>query len=107
MVTPGFQNGNSAAAVNGCWQCHGSEVKVLPGGKLDAACRVALIESGRWVPEQFRWRAMSEQEKWASRVGLVLAMAGNAVGLGNFLRFPGQVKRGAIGAAQQSIGVVE
>ncbi|MGD8331725.1 MAG: sodium:calcium symporter, partial [Acidobacteriota bacterium] len=33
---------------------------------------------------------MSEQEKWATRVGLVLAMAGNAVGLGNFLRFPVQ-----------------
>ncbi len=25
---------------------------------------------------------------WGSRVGLILAMAGNAVGLGNFLRFP-------------------
>jgi hydroxylamine dehydrogenase len=37
MVTPGFPHGNSAAAVNGCWQCHGSEVKVLPGGKLDPA----------------------------------------------------------------------
>ncbi|MEE9208761.1 MAG: sodium-dependent transporter [Gemmatimonadota bacterium] len=33
---------------------------------------------------------MSERERWASRVGLVLAMAGNAVGLGNFLRFPVQ-----------------
>jgi len=30
------------------------------------------------------------QESWGSRVGLVLAMAGNAVGLGNFLRFPVQ-----------------
>ncbi len=29
-------------------------------------------------------------ESWGSRVGLVLAMAGNAVGLGNFLRFPVQ-----------------
>ncbi|MDQ3522426.1 MAG: sodium-dependent transporter [Gemmatimonadota bacterium] len=29
-------------------------------------------------------------EAWGSRIGLVLAMAGNAVGLGNFLRFPGQ-----------------
>lgn len=29
-------------------------------------------------------------EAWGSRVGLVLAMAGNAVGLGNFLRFPVQ-----------------
>ncbi len=27
-------------------------------------------------------------EAWGSRVGLILAMAGNAVGLGNFLRFP-------------------
>ena len=30
-------NGESAAAVQGCWQCHGSPVKVLPDGKLDAA----------------------------------------------------------------------
>jgi len=37
MITPAYPHGNSAAAVNGCWQCHGSEVKVLPGGKLDPA----------------------------------------------------------------------
>jgi predicted CxxxxCH...CXXCH cytochrome family protein len=37
LVTPAFPKGNSAAAVNGCWQCHGSEVRVLPGGKLDPA----------------------------------------------------------------------
>ena len=37
MITPAFQGGVSAAAVSGCWQCHGSEVKVLPGGKLDPA----------------------------------------------------------------------
>ena len=37
LVTPAFPHGNSAAAVNGCWQCHGSEVKVLKGGKLDPA----------------------------------------------------------------------
>lgn len=30
------------------------------------------------------------KESWGSRVGLILAMAGNAVGLGNFLRFPVQ-----------------
>ena len=29
-------------------------------------------------------------EAWGSRIGLILAMAGNAVGLGNFLRFPAQ-----------------
>ncbi|HVP09704.1 MAG TPA: multiheme c-type cytochrome [Phycisphaerae bacterium] len=37
LVTPAFQTGVSAAAVSGCWQCHGSEIKVLPGGKLDPA----------------------------------------------------------------------
>lgn len=37
MITPAFPEGNSAAAVSGCWQCHGSEIKVLPGGKLDPA----------------------------------------------------------------------
>jgi neurotransmitter:Na+ symporter, NSS family len=30
------------------------------------------------------------REHWGSRIGLILAMAGNAVGLGNFLRFPVQ-----------------
>lgn len=37
MVTPAFPGGVSAAVVNGCWQCHGTEVKVLEGGKLDPA----------------------------------------------------------------------
>ena len=32
----------------------------------------------------------SSNEAWGSRIGLILAMAGNAVGLGNFLRFPVQ-----------------
>ena len=33
---------------------------------------------------------MTERVQWAARIGLVLAMAGNAVGLGHFLRFPRQ-----------------
>ena len=37
FVTPMFPMGISAAAVNGCWQCHGSEVKVMPNGELDPA----------------------------------------------------------------------
>ena len=37
MKTMGFPEGVSAAAVNGCWQCHGSQVKVLPDGSLDPA----------------------------------------------------------------------
>ncbi|MCK4763275.1 MAG: hydroxylamine oxidoreductase [Candidatus Aminicenantes bacterium] len=35
--TIGSPHGESAAAVNGCWQCHGSQVKVLEKGKLDPA----------------------------------------------------------------------
>jgi len=37
MVTPQFPMGISAAAVNGCWQCHGSVVKVNDDGTLDPA----------------------------------------------------------------------
>ncbi|HHI79124.1 MAG TPA: hydroxylamine oxidoreductase, partial [Planctomycetes bacterium] len=37
LVTPAFPMGVSAAAVNGCWQCHGAPVKVLANGKLDPA----------------------------------------------------------------------
>lgn len=29
-------------------------------------------------------------ERWATRIGVILAVTGSAVGLGNFLRFPGQ-----------------
>jgi len=31
------------------------------------------------------------RENWNSRIGVILAVMGSAVGLGNFLRFPGQV----------------
>ena len=30
-------------------------------------------------------------EQWNTRLGAILAVAGSAVGIGNFLRFPGQV----------------
>jgi len=37
-------------------------------------------------------------DSWGSRIGLVLAMAGNAVGFGNFLRFPVQAMQNGGGA---------
>jgi hydroxylamine dehydrogenase len=37
MKTEAFPDGVSAAAVNGCWQCHGSIVKVNKDGTLDPA----------------------------------------------------------------------
>lgn len=40
----------------------------------------------------------SDKQSWGSRIGLILAMAGNAVGLGNFLRFPVQAVNNGGGA---------
>lgn len=37
-------------------------------------------------------------ERWGSRIGVILAVAGSAVGLGNFLRFPGQAAQNGGGA---------
>lgn len=42
--------------------------------------------------------SLTQTESWGTRVGLILAMAGNAVGLGNFLRFPVQAVNNGGGA---------
>ncbi len=41
---------------------------------------------------------LPKKENWGSRVGVVLAVAGSAVGLGNFLRFPGTAVNNGGGA---------
>lgn len=41
---------------------------------------------------------MGGREHWATRFGLILAMAGNAIGFGNFLRFPVQAASNGGGA---------
>jgi SNF family Na+-dependent transporter len=38
------------------------------------------------------------KEEWASKLGVILAVSGSAVGLGNFLRFPGQAVSNGGGA---------
>ncbi len=38
------------------------------------------------------------REAWGSRIGLILAAAGNAIGIGNLLRFPGQAAQNGGGA---------
>lgn len=38
------------------------------------------------------------REEWGSKIGLILAVAGNAIGLGNFLRFPVQAAQNGGGA---------
>lgn len=39
-----------------------------------------------------------QKEQWSSKMGAILAVAGMSVGLGNFLRFPGQVAQHGGGA---------
>ena len=38
------------------------------------------------------------REQWGSKIGVIMAVAGSAIGLGNFLRFPGQVAQHGGGA---------
>lgn len=54
---------------------------------FSAACSKMLSMSGATV-----------RESWNSRLGVILAVAGSAVGLGNFLRFPGQAAQYGGGA---------
>lgn len=39
-----------------------------------------------------------DKQEWGTRLGVILAVAGSAVGLGNFLRFPGQAAANGGGA---------
>lgn len=41
---------------------------------------------------------LDKRESWGSRWGLILAAAGNAIGIGNLLRFPGQAAQNGGGA---------
>jgi SNF family Na+-dependent transporter len=43
-------------------------------------------------------KRMSDRQRWATKTGLILALAGNAIGLGNFLRFPVQAAGNGGGA---------
>ena len=38
--------------------------------------------------ERVNWFPMQQREYWSSKLGVILAVAGSAIGLGNFLRFP-------------------
>ncbi|MCO8124143.1 sodium-dependent transporter [Stieleria sp. TO1_6] len=49
-------------------------------------------------PQQSGGDQHSGGEQWGTRLGVILAVAGSAVGLGNFLRFPGQAAANGGGA---------
>ncbi|MGH7371838.1 MAG: sodium-dependent transporter, partial [Candidatus Methylomirabilales bacterium] len=40
----------------------------------------------------------NRRERWGTKIGLILALAGNAIGIGNFLRFPVQAAQNGGGA---------
>ncbi|MCM8781870.1 MAG: sodium-dependent transporter [Candidatus Omnitrophica bacterium] len=41
---------------------------------------------------------MKKRDSWGSRLGIIMAVAGSAIGLGNFLRFPAKVASNGAGA---------
>ncbi|MFA5857736.1 MAG: sodium:calcium symporter [Elusimicrobiota bacterium] len=41
---------------------------------------------------------VKQRESWATRIGIIMAVAGSAIGLGNFLRFPVQAAQNGGGA---------
>jgi SNF family Na+-dependent transporter len=43
-------------------------------------------------------KPVEQREKWGSKLGVILAVAGSAIGLGNFLRFPVQAANNGGGA---------
>lgn len=55
--------------------------------KLAALCRIPILSHQSGLSNL---ATMSQKkEAWGSRLGVIMAVAGSAVGLGNFLRFPG------------------
>lgn len=61
---------------------------------------MARIVAGKELPVECAGPtfALMSSERWSSRLGVILAVAGSAVGLGNFLRFPGQAAQYGGGA---------
>lgn len=56
----------------------------------------SMMVSNRKKRRLINWQ--KKRENWGSKIGLALAMAGNAVGLGNFWRYPYQAAKNGGGA---------
>ena len=44
-------------------------------------------------------KTQTNRQQWGSRLGIIMAVAGSAIGLGNFLRFPAKVAENGGGAS--------
>jgi NSS family neurotransmitter:Na+ symporter len=81
---------------------------VNPGRDSDSAGHNGDVPLENWQRQDFfdgvkervvtQSRKNQAPEQWGSRIGVILAVAGSAVGLGNFLRFPGQAAQNGGGA---------
>src|SRR5690606_31968062 len=54
--------------------------------------------SARPLVPPSRGDSLTQKQEWGSRLGVILAVSGSAVGLGNFLRFPGQAAQNGGGS---------
>lgn len=50
------------------------------------------------MPDPKEFNELPARESWGTKIGVILAVAGSAVGLGNFLRFPGVAVQNGGGA---------
>jgi len=79
MVADPLEGGHAARASSG-------ERRVVP--RLESTRKEDLVAN----------EPSEGPEQWSTRIGVILAVAGSAVGLGNFLRFPGQAAQHGGGA---------
>jgi neurotransmitter:Na+ symporter, NSS family len=68
------------------------------GPGVAAAGRATGRRVNRQPPGRVGTAPGAHAEHWGSRLGVILAVSGSAVGLGNFLRFPGQAAENGGGA---------
>lgn len=66
--------------------------------EVDRALNDMKSAQGGIMTKSSKARNVPGRENWGSKLGLILAMAGNAVGLGNFWRFPYQAAKNGGGA---------
>lgn len=62
------------------------------------SCRPSAAKITRRPKMELESRMSRPKEQWATRLGVILAVSGSAVGLGNFLRFPGNAAQNGGGA---------
>jgi SNF family Na+-dependent transporter len=82
--------------MQGSAKAHGVKVRWAFASVSRRAGGAPVVRRVRVAPQGAR--VTEPKEQWGTRLGVILAVAGSAVGLGNFLRFPGQASQNGGGA---------